>query len=120
MGAERLRSGDYGATLYAVWGTQGGAGDCRCPAGVGRLQQHVAFVGKSFDEAEFAAFDVAEVDVEQLAALAEPADGVADLLARIVETLADRADAEIEPMPSSTIEGLAPMVPSVANSRMPA
>jgi len=60
---------------------------------------HVALDGEGLHEVELAPFDVAEMHIEYLAALAEPADHAEDLAGRIVEHLGDGVLAEIEPGP---------------------
>src|SRR5262249_3576035 len=57
---------------------------------------HVAVVGERLAEVEEAALDVAEVDVEDLPAAAEPADDLVDLLARLLEHLGHRPLAEVQ------------------------
>ena len=54
--------------------------------------------GNTSLKASLRAANVAEVDVEDLLALAEPADHVGDLVGRIVEHLADRSLAEVQPV----------------------
>ena len=63
-----------------------------------RSHVHVAGIGKLLGEGIAAALDVAEVDVENLLTFTEPADDVADFLARIFEAFGHRALTEIEPV----------------------
>src|SRR3984893_2926506 len=58
----------------------------------------VALVGEGLDEVELLPLDVAEMHVEDLAALAEPADHLEDLAGGVVEHLGDVALTEIEPV----------------------
>jgi hypothetical protein len=54
--------------------------------------------GEGLHEVELAPLDVAEMHIEDLAALAEPADYHEDLAGGVVEHLGDRTLAEIEPV----------------------
>jgi hypothetical protein len=56
-----------------------------------------ALVGEGLHEVELPSLDVAEMDVEDLAALAEPLDYVEDLAGGLVEHLGDRTWQKLSP-----------------------
>src|ERR1700720_4094248 len=56
-------------------------------SGEGAGHIHVALVGEGLHEVELMSLDVAEMDVEDLAALAKPADYGEDLVGRVVEPI---------------------------------
>ena len=73
--------------------------------GAQRLEHvHVALVGEHFHEVAEAALDVAEVDVEDLVALAEVADHVVDLRGRVLQRLREAAEAEVEAVAGALVE----------------
>src|SRR5207247_10820065 len=75
-----------------------------------RLQHvHVAVIDERFLKIEEPAADVAEMDVEDLLASAEPADDVEDLIARLLEHLSDRTLAEVEAVVRALGDGDEPL-----------
>src|SRR5579863_9777468 len=58
----------------------------------------IAFIREGFDEIVAVAADIPEMDIEDLAPFAEPADHVTDFLARLLQHLRHGALAEIQPM----------------------
>jgi len=63
---------------------------------------HVALVGEGLHEVELMSLDVAEMDVEDLGPLAEPADHREDLARRVIEHLGQLYPGSNEPVLGSS------------------
>src|SRR5581483_6252735 len=67
---------------------------------------HIALVRKHLgDEIVAAAADIAEMDIEDLLAAAEPADHIADLVIGMIEALGYGALAEVQPVIGAFVQG---------------